>query len=100
VLKTASKAVDEKSSSETKIDNQFDMWRHNNIDDYRETMTLGELPRVLRAMTGKRAPYQRIYRMVVDGDLPAEKNLKGKWVVRRKDIPAVARIMNLISEAE
>lgn len=60
-----------------------------------ETLSLSELPRVLREMTGKRATYARIYRMVVDGDLPAEKNASGRWIIRRQDLPTYADKLKL-----
>lgn len=52
-----------------------------------ETLPLTHLPRLLRDMTGKRATYNRIYRMIVDGDLPAEKNASGRWMIKRQDLP-------------
>ena len=60
-----------------------------------ETFSLAELPRMLREMTGKRAPYQRIYRMIVDGDLPAEKTEAGRWLVRREDVPGIVEKLGL-----
>jgi hypothetical protein len=55
-----------------------------------DTLSIADLPRTLRDMTGKRWSYQQLYRMVVDGDLPAEKNASGRWRVRRSDVPGIA----------
>ena len=65
-----------------------------------ETLKLSELPRTLRDMTGKRAPYQRLYRMVIDGDLPAQKNDIGRWIVKSSDVPGIARTLGLIERSE
>lgn len=65
-----------------------------------ETLALSELPRVLRDMTGKRAPYARIYRMVVDGDLPAEKNASGRWFIQRQHLSTYADKLGLTEGAK
>lgn len=60
-----------------------------------ETLPLTHLPRLLRDMTGKRATYNRIYRMIVDGDLPAEKNASGRWMIKRQDLPTYTEKLKL-----
>jgi hypothetical protein len=58
--------------------------------DMSETLSLSDLPRTLREMTCKRVTYQRLYRLVVDGDLAAEKNSSGHWRIKRDDLPDIA----------
>lgn len=50
-------------------------------------MTLTQIPLVLKEMTNARVTYDRIYRMVINGDLPAERALGGRWVVKEADLP-------------
>jgi hypothetical protein len=65
-----------------------------------ETLSLSDVPRIIRNMTGKRASYQRLYRLLVDGDLPGEKNSAGRWRVRREDIPVIANHLGLMTTQE
>jgi hypothetical protein len=58
--------------------------------DIADTLSLSSLPRTLRDMTGKRASYQTLWRKVMDGDLPAEKNAAGRWMIRREDVADIA----------
>jgi hypothetical protein len=60
-----------------------------------EVLSLSDVPRIIRNMTGKRASYQKLYRLLVDGDLPGEKNAAGRWQVRRQDIPVIAENLGL-----
>jgi hypothetical protein len=46
-------------------------------------------------LTGGRATYQRLYRTVVDGDLPAKQNDSGRWFVAAEDIAAIAEKLGL-----
>ena len=55
-----------------------------------ETLSLPSLPRTLREMTGRRVSYSMLYRRIVDGDLPAQKNESGHWMVDRADVDAIA----------
>lgn len=64
------------------------------------TLSLSDLPRALREITGMRAPYQRIYRMVIDGDLPAQKNDAGRWFVNRDDIPVFVQKLGLAKDVD
>lgn len=60
-----------------------------------ETFPLIQLPRRIRVLTGGRATYQRLYRMVVDGDLPAKQNDSGRWFVDADDVAAIAEKLGL-----
>lgn len=53
-------------------------------------MMLTQLPRALKESHQVRATYDRIYRMVINGDLPAEKDLGGRWIVKSDDLPVYA----------
>ena len=57
------------------------------------TLSLSELPRALRELTGKRATYQKLYRLTIDGDIPAIKTVRGRWLVKESDLPGIARTL-------
>jgi hypothetical protein len=65
-----------------------------------ETLSLPSLPRLLREMTGRRVTYQSLYRRIVDGDLPAEKNEAGRWLVNRDDVDIIAAELGVTEGAE
>jgi hypothetical protein len=54
-------------------------------------MPIIEVPRALRAY-GLSTTYQRLWRAVVAGDVPAERVGK-KWHVRTADLPIIAQIL-------
>jgi hypothetical protein len=96
MLDTERNLQDCKTTAEHTTSSQLNFLRCDVSDTSRDAIPLGDLPRILRSMTGKRAPYQKIYRLAVDGDLPLEKTDQGRWVARRGDIPAIAEILKLI----
>lgn len=53
-------------------------------------MSLTDLPRALREITGKCAPYHLLYRMALNGDFPAERTATGRWRIRCEDVPGIA----------
>ena len=55
-----------------------------------DTLSLSELPRTLREMTGIRQSYQTLWRKITDGDLLAKKNSAGHWMIRREDVENIA----------
>jgi len=61
------------------------------------SVTLTDLPRALRAY-GVETSYQRCWRAVVAGDIPADR--KGsKWTVKETDLPVIADRLGLASSA-
>lgn len=50
------------------------------------------LPRELREL-GATATYRTIYRMVIDGAIPAE-TVNGRWFVRRADLQKIASVLH------
>ena len=60
-----------------------------------ETLPLTQLPRRIRVLTDGRATYQRLYRMILDGDLPAKQNDSGRWFVDADDVAAIAEKLGL-----
>ena len=61
-----------------------------------DTVDLTDLRRALREITGRStATYQRLYRHVVDVNLPAERSASGRWRVRRTDLPKIAKVLGL-----
>lgn len=64
-----------------------------------DTVGLTELPRALREFTGgSTATYQSLYREIVNGNLPAERLATGRWIVKRTDLPRIARTLGLMKE--
>ena len=60
-----------------------------------DTLGLSALPKVIRGLTGKRKSYQSLYRRIIDGDLPAEKNSAGHWRVKSDDLPGIIKKLGL-----
>ena len=56
-----------------------------------DTMPIIEAPRALREY-GLATTYQRLWRAVVAGEVPAERVGK-KWHVRTDDLPIIAQIL-------
>ena len=56
-----------------------------------DTMPIIEVPRALREY-GLATTYQRLWRAVVAGEVPAERVGK-KWHVRTADLPIIAQIL-------
>jgi hypothetical protein len=54
-----------------------------------EQIALPDLPRILRQQ-GVLASYHDLWRRVVAGELPAERQGR-RWTVKREDLPAIAR---------
>jgi hypothetical protein len=53
-------------------------------------ISIAHLPRELAPLTGKITPtYRKIYESVLNGLIPAEQ-VRGRWFVSRKDLPAIA----------
>jgi hypothetical protein len=49
------------------------------------------LPHELRSLTGATPPgYRATYTAALDGRIPAERGLNGRWTVARADLPAIA----------
>lgn len=66
-----------------------------------ETVGLTELPRALREFTGgSTATYQTLYREIVNGNLPAERSSSGRWLVRRTDLPRIAKTLGFSTKKE
>ena len=65
-----------------------------------ETFPLSELSRRLKDLTGGRVTYESLYIKVLDDDLPAEKNLAGRWRVKCADVPAIAAKLGLMGDAK
>lgn len=59
------------------------------------TVMLTDIPRALRELTGHGTTYQRVYRYVLDGTIPAEKSTTGRWFVKRSDLPTIAKTLGL-----
>ncbi|UEM08230.1 hypothetical protein JL101_036425 (plasmid) [Skermanella rosea] len=57
-----------------------------------ETVPLPDVPRLIREMTGHRVTYGDLYRRVLDGDLPAQRD-RGRWRVRTGDVPTIAKAL-------
>jgi hypothetical protein len=55
-----------------------------------DTVSLYELPRTLRDMTGRRTSYQTLWRNIMDSDLTAQKNAAGRWMIKREDVVGIA----------
>jgi hypothetical protein len=58
-------------------------------EDTSDIIFLTKLPRELRKITNERATYQRLYRMLTNGDLPGEQKPNGRLFVYRRDIPQI-----------
>jgi len=56
-----------------------------------DNIPLTDAPRALRAH-GLSTTYQRLWRAVVNGEVPAERVGK-KWHVREADLPIIAQIL-------
>ena len=54
-----------------------------------DTLSLPALAAKLRKNTDRRVTYNFLYRKVVDGDLPAEQTIDGRWRIKCEDIPAI-----------
>jgi hypothetical protein len=59
------------------------------------TVTLTDLPRALRAY-GVATSYQRCWRAVVAGDVPAQRD-GSKWRIAEADLPVIADRLGLSS---
>lgn len=59
------------------------------------TLMLTDTPRALKELTGVGIQYQKLYRHIVDGTIPAEKNISGRWFVKRSDLPEIAKTLGL-----
>jgi predicted site-specific integrase-resolvase len=59
------------------------------------TLMLTDIPKALKELTGHGTTYQRVYRYVLDGTIPAEKNRAGRWFIKRSDLPDIAKTLGL-----
>lgn len=50
---------------------------------------LTELAHELAVLTGKKTKYRRLYDLVLNGDLPAER-INGRLFVREENVPGIA----------
>lgn len=62
------------------------------------TLMLTDVPRALKDLTGTGIQYQKLYRHIIDGAIPAEKSLSGRWFVRRADLPEIAKTLGLTKD--
>lgn len=64
-----------------------------------EYISLHMLPRELKEIAGPAAPgYQRLYRLTVDGNLPATRTKTGRWLIDRAHIPAIMEVLGLTAK--
>jgi hypothetical protein len=59
---------------------------------------LTELAHELTLLTGKKTKYRRLYDLVLNGDLPAER-INGRLFVREENVPGIAEIIGLTAAA-
>lgn len=62
-------------------------------------MMLTQLPRALMKDYEGQTSYDRIYRLVIDGKVPAEKDIGGRWIVKSEDLPAYAAKLGLTEKS-
>ena len=55
---------------------------------------LVQLPRELAAQFTGAPKYSALYTKIVNGELPASRD-GGRWIIRRADLPAIARALGL-----
>ena len=66
------------------------------IDMPDERIPLVSATRELKAITvGRSPPYQHIWKLIANGDLPAEQ-INGRWFIKRADLPAIAKLLGLL----
>jgi hypothetical protein len=59
-----------------------------------ERIPLAELPRVLRDRYGIQIKYRTVYQLVLDGELPAEKDQTSRrWLVASEDLNQIAEAL-------
>jgi len=63
-----------------------------------DTIPLAQLPRELAAQFTNPPKYRDLYVKIVDGDLPASRQ-RGRWTVRRCDLPLIAETLGLKAAA-
>jgi hypothetical protein len=60
-----------------------------------DRIPLTELPHELTTLTGQKSPrYRRLYELVLDGVLPAER-INGRLFVRPANVPAIAETLGM-----
>jgi hypothetical protein len=87
-----------KAKSDTMLLEPEDQTKNIPAPAPKKTLSLPEVARELRRLTGQRVTYQGIYRRMIDGDLPGIRKTSGRWIVLRADLPTIARILGLIEE--
>jgi hypothetical protein len=61
-----------------------------------EYISLTQLSRELRVLTGKNAPgYQTLYRHAMEGKIPAERAVFNRWCVRRDHLLQIVSALGL-----
>lgn len=58
-------------------------------------IALPNVPRELSQLTGRPVGYSRLYKSVLEGLVPAERD-GSRWFMRRADLPAVASALGLM----
>lgn len=60
-----------------------------------EVIPITNLSAEIRRFTGQDGPgYRRLHYLACDGKLPAHQ-MRGRWLIRRSDLPAVAEMLGL-----
>jgi hypothetical protein len=59
-----------------------------------ENLGLADVPRELNTLTGQTTNYHNVWQAVVSGGCPAIRN-RGRWLVRRADLPVLARLLGI-----
>lgn len=60
---------------------------------------LSQLPRELLRHCGSPVPYQRLYRAVLNCQIPAQQGENGRWTYNPEDVPAIASALRLVPAA-
>ena len=65
--------------------------------DLPERIPLSGIPRALIAagFTDRPVGYNRLYRLIVSGAIPAQQTMTNRWSVQSRDLPFVASVLGL-----
>lgn len=65
--------------------------------DHIDAIALPDLPRTIRGDFGILTTYQKIYWLIINGIVPAERAENGRWFVNSTDLPKIVNALRVKS---
>jgi hypothetical protein len=64
-----------------------------------DTIPLTDLSRRLSDLTGGQVSYHRLYKLILDSEIPAEQAMNGRWRIKFDDVPKIADKLGFTKES-